>query len=205
MSILVAFEWQYFQELLNWWHSPFQPLWPSDDFCKPSLVLANFGKLCGLLMFVPLFLDRADVRPVFFFLKSHPHIFPRSFSIHSPYLLNYNLATCIAYILFANICFLSVVFLLDSILYFVNLIFIINLVLFFFLQKPCRAHVHKSHLIDLANEGAPWQNATHCFRLHDAAALGPGVIGNNQSLDKHTCQLRADSAGTYKIVAVPAC
>ncbi len=22
MSILVAFEWHYFQELLNWWHSP---------------------------------------------------------------------------------------------------------------------------------------------------------------------------------------
>ncbi len=28
MSILVAFEWHYFQELLNWWHSPFnQLLW----------------------------------------------------------------------------------------------------------------------------------------------------------------------------------
>jgi hypothetical protein len=24
MSILVAFEWHYFQELLNWWHSPFK-------------------------------------------------------------------------------------------------------------------------------------------------------------------------------------
>ncbi len=24
MSILVAFEWHYFQELLNWWQSPFK-------------------------------------------------------------------------------------------------------------------------------------------------------------------------------------
>jgi hypothetical protein len=24
MSILMAFEWNYFQEILNWWHSPFK-------------------------------------------------------------------------------------------------------------------------------------------------------------------------------------
>ncbi len=24
MSVLVALEWHYFQELLNWWHSPFK-------------------------------------------------------------------------------------------------------------------------------------------------------------------------------------
>ncbi len=36
MYVLVAFEWHFLQELLNWWHSPFKKIW--NKFTKYSTV-----------------------------------------------------------------------------------------------------------------------------------------------------------------------
>ncbi len=33
MSILMAFEWYYFQAILNWWHSPFKDMWTLAGKC----------------------------------------------------------------------------------------------------------------------------------------------------------------------------
>jgi hypothetical protein len=36
MSILMAFEWYYFQAILYWWHSPFNMYLPIDKFFLQS-------------------------------------------------------------------------------------------------------------------------------------------------------------------------
>ncbi len=46
MSVLVALEWHYFQELLNWWHSPFKLLnLPPLGDCRPSALFAEIQSL----------------------------------------------------------------------------------------------------------------------------------------------------------------
>ncbi len=55
MSILVALELHYFQELLNWWHSPFNALFRRfaiPAFSKTILPLSSFNRSAAALLFV---------------------------------------------------------------------------------------------------------------------------------------------------------
>ncbi len=51
MSILMAFEWYYFQAILNWWHSPFKP-YPTKMTASHSIG-ANLFPYCTCFFFCP--------------------------------------------------------------------------------------------------------------------------------------------------------